>query len=295
MTVASMTGFARADGHDDRYAWIWEVKSVNGRSLDVRCRLPPGMDRLEPQARAAVAERIRRGHVNLSLQLNRSHGPPKMRLNRELVEELIATARELGDVDGVAPPRLDGLLAVRGVVEQVEEEESEEAGERRAKAIAETLNTALDDLMAARHAEGERMLSVLRAVLDDIGSCVARAAASAALRPDALKARLRKQVNALLDAGTPVPEERLAQEAALLVTKLDVREEIDRLESHLTAAHELLERGGVIGRRLDFLTQEFNREANTLCSKSGDAELTQIGLQLKAAIDQLREQVQNVE
>ncbi len=296
-----MTGFARADGHDGLYGWSWEVKSVNGRSLNLRCRLPPGMDWLESVAREAITKRFHRGHMSVTLNLDRAPGHLRVRLNHEVLDQLLAEVKELEQVAAVAPPRLDGLLAIRGVVEVAEDEESKGAQEARGKAMVESLNDALGDLAGVRAQEGERLVAVLRQCLDEIAELGLRAGNAAALAPEAIKGRLKAQLALLVDAVPPLPEERIAQEAALLISKADVREELDRLEAHLAAARDLIEEGtakaeGVaLGRRLDFLAQEFNREVNTLCSKSGDVALTRIGLDLKALIDQFREQVQNIE
>jgi uncharacterized protein (TIGR00255 family) len=291
-----MTGFARAEGRDDSLHWIWELKSVNGRTLDLRCRLPAGMDGLEPIARAAVAERLRRGNVSVSLTLMRGAKPPKVRINREVLAQLLIVVKELQGQVEAAAPRLDGLLAVRGVVDVIEEEEEDEAvRQARQERIAATLTEALDALRRMRAAEGARLAAIVGGHLDEIEKLRAAAAATAAVQPPALRERLRSQVAALLESVPALPEERLAQEAALIIAKGDVREELDRLAAHVAAARDLMAESGAVGRKLDFLCQEFNREANTLCSKSTDVELTRIGLALKAAIEQLREQIQNIE
>lgn len=295
LSVASMTGFARRAGGDGRIAWTWEVKSVNGRSLDVRCRLPSGYDALEPAVRGAVQARCARGNVQVSLSLDRAETPQTLQVNRELLNQLLALVGELQEQVDAAPPRLDGLLAVRGVVETVEEPESEEIRDSREVALKADLEALIEDLAAARRQEGARLEEAVRGHLEEIARLAGSAAESAAAQPDALRERLRQQVNELLQAQPGLPEERLAQEAAVLATKADVREELDRLQSHVTAARELLDEEAAVGRRLDFLCQELNREANTLCAKSPDTELTRIGLALKNAVEQLREQVQNVE
>jgi uncharacterized protein (TIGR00255 family) len=291
-----MTGFARAEGRDDSLHWIWELKSVNGRTLDLRCRLPAGMDGLEPIARAAVAERLRRGNVSVSLTLMRGAKPPKVRINREVLAQLLIVVKELQGQVEAAAPRLDGLLGVRGVVDVIEEEEEDEAvRQARQERIAATLTEALDALRRMRAAEGARLAAIVGGHLDEIEKLRGAAAATAAVQPAALRERLRSQVAALLESVPALPEERLAQEAALIIAKGDVREELDRLAAHVAAARDLMAEEGAVGRKLDFLCQEFNREANTLCSKSTDVELTRIGLALKAAIEQLREQIQNIE
>ncbi|MDR3518067.1 MAG: YicC family protein [Azospirillaceae bacterium] len=289
-----MTGFARADGQIDGTGWTLEVKSVNGRNLDIRCRVPAGFDSLDAIARGEIAQRLRRGSVNVTLTVNRAASTGQLRINRELLDQLLTLAQELEET-GAAAPRIDGLLQVRGVVELVEEADDETARQRLDEALAQSLVVALDKLSMARFAEGARLGDILTRHLGDITALVAAARTSAAAQPEFLKARLRAQIAALLDAQPTLPEERLAQEAALLISRGDVREELDRLTAHVEAAADMLAEGGAIGRRLDFLCQEFNREANTLCSKSSDVELTRIGLSLKAAIEQLREQVQNIE
>jgi uncharacterized protein (TIGR00255 family) len=296
-----MTGFARAEGVDapDMHAglhWAWELKSVNGRNLDVRCRLPVGFEVLESVARAAVAQRFKRGNVSVTLTLSRGTEPPRVRINRDLLSQLVALVDELKDKVAAEPPRLDGLIGVRGVVEVVEEEEPTEAQRStRIARMTETLGRALDSLASMRQDEGARLAAVIHQHLEAIEHLRQRAGTAAGAQPAALRARLKTQVEALLDASPALPEDRLAQEAALLLTRADVREELDRLTAHVAAARKLLADGGGVGRKFDFLCQEFNREANTLCSKSADVELTAIGLDLKAAIDQLREQVQNIE
>jgi uncharacterized protein (TIGR00255 family) len=292
-----MTGFARADGHEDGASWVWELKSVNSKSLDLRFRLPPGLESLELPARASLAQKIKRGALSVTLTVTRGAAGGGVRINREALAQVIAVSEELVAQGRAVLPRADGLLALRGVLESGEEPEIEDEAvrERRHAALLAGWEKALDGLVAMRRGEGARLIPVLEARLAEIARLVAAAEDSAAVQPDALKGRLRELVAALLDASPALPAERLAQEAALLVAKADIREEIDRLAAHLVAAQELLAEGGAIGRRFDFLCQEFNREANTLCSKSADVALTRVGLDLKAVIEQLREQVQNLE
>jgi uncharacterized protein (TIGR00255 family) len=288
-----MTGFARIEGSHGAHAWIWELRSVNARSLDVRCRIPAGFERLEPVARAEAGKRFRRGNIALTLTLARSEAIPQLRINRPLLDEVLALARELEGA-GAAPPRLDTLLTMRGVIEPVDQAD-EDVRIAVEQAMERTLGDALGRLAAARAEEGARLAPVLGEHIDRIEHLVSAAGACAAAQPEALKERLRSQVAALLEASPALPEDRLAQEAAILVTKADIREELDRLSAHIEQARALMTGGGAIGRRLDFLCQEFNREANTLCSKSSEVELTRIGLELKAAIEQFREQIQNIE
>ena len=291
-----MTGFARADGFADGYSWIWEIKSVNSRSLDTRFRLPSGFDAMESRLRGALPERFTRGNISLSLTLSRPDRPVRLRVNRELLEEVLALADELKRTVDAAPPRADGLLAVRGVLEQFEEEDTLEERERLEAALAATLFEGLDDLAASRLQEGARLATMIDDHLSEIAALAEAASKTAETQPEALQDRLQKQLDALLaDDGAKVSDERLAQEVALLAAKADVREEIDRLGAHVAAARELLDGGGATGRRLDFLCQEFNREANTLCAKASDIALTRIGLDLKATVERLREQVQNIE
>ena len=290
-----MTGFARADGTHGDARWTWEVKSVNGRSLEVRCRLPQRMDWLEPVAREAAAARLSRGHVGIALTFDATDAALDLRLNEALLERLLAVAAEFAADGRAAPPRIDGLLALRGVVETVVPVEDDAAREAREAVLVSSLHDALDNLAAARRAEGAQIDLTLRTQLDEIAALADHAAAAPALAPEAIKARLAEKLAALLDEDAGLPEDRIAQEAAVLAIKADVREELDRLRAHLVGARELLDDSEAVGRRLDFLCQEFNREANTLCSKSNDLALTRIGLDLKAVIDQFREQVQNVE
>ncbi|MBP2227212.1 uncharacterized protein (TIGR00255 family) [Azospirillum agricola] len=288
-----MTGFARVDGHGDGFSWTFEAKSVNGRSLDLRCRLPSGFDGVEAVARAEVPKRLARGNVNLTLTVNRSQAVSQLRINRELLAQVLELAREIEGA-GAAPPRLDSLLAVRGIIEPVEEDETE-ARERVESALKADLAKLIDQLAVNRLAEGARLAAVLNGHLDEIARLVEAAGACASTQPEALREKLRTQVATILGSFPALSEERLAQEAAILIGKADVREEMDRLRAHIQAARDMMTEGGAIGRRFDFLCQEFNREANTLCSKSADVELTRIGLSLKASIEQLREQVQNIE
>ncbi len=291
-----MTGFARAEGGDGDLRWTWEVKSVNGRNLDMRVRVPTGFEALEPTVRAAVPEKLKRGNIAVGLVLTRGQQPARVRINRELLDQVIALADEVRQRLKTEAPRPDGLLAVRGVVELAEEEDlSEEKREARIQQMSADFTKALAALAQTRHEEGARLAAIVAQQLNDIERFCTAAAASAAAQPTGLQARLKQQLDMLLGTSPALPEERLAQELALLITKADVREELDRLGVHIAAARKLLKDGGAVGRKFDFLCQEFNREANTLCSKSSDSELTAIGLDLKSSIDQLREQVQNIE
>ena len=295
MTIASMTGFARTEGHDGPLSWAWELKSVNSKSLDLRFRLPPGFDALELPLRALVTQRLKRGSISVNLSVARAAGAGNIRVNREALAVVVRLANEIAAEVEAAPPRVDGLLALRGVLESGDEALDEGARERQMKQLNDGFALALEGLASMRVSEGARLDAVLSERLNEIAALVKDAEGAAATQPAAIKARLKELIAALTEAVPALPEERLAHEAALVVAKADIREELDRLQAHVIAARMLLAEGGPIGRRFDFLCQEFNREANTLCSKSADLELTRIGLALKAAIEQLREQVQNIE
>jgi uncharacterized protein (TIGR00255 family) len=293
--IASMTGFARVEGEQEGVAWAWELKSVNSKSLDLRCRLAPGCDSIEIPTRQLIGEALKRGSITASLTLTRSTGAAGLRVNRAALDQALALVRELALKIDAAPPRVEGLLQIKGVLETGEEEINPEQREKRDAVLLAGCRRALDALVRMRAGEGQRLAVVLQDRLGEIAVLVASAEQSSAAQPAAIRARFDSLLAALRDAVPALPEDRLAQEAALLVAKADIREELDRLSAHLEAAQELLAEGGAIGRRLDFLCQEFNREANTLCSKSADLELTRIGIELKAAIERLREQVQNIE
>ena len=293
MGVTSLTGFARAEGEADGISWVWELKSVNSRSLDLRLRVAPGFDALEPQLRAAIAQRVRRGNISATLSVNRLT-PPAIRINRATLAQLAALIGELQGEIEAAPPRLDGLLGLRGVIETVEDEPDSVVEARRA-AVLDGWALALDRLAAARGEEGARLAAILAEQRCELAALVEAAAGCAAAQPQAIRARLETLLAELSGLAPTVPQERVAQELTMLVTRADIREELDRLRGHIAQAGELLERGEPVGRQLDFLCQELNREANTLCSKSAALELTRIGLALKAAIEQFREQVQNLE
>ncbi len=291
-----MTGYARTQGQDTTLTWTWEVKSVNGRGLELRSRMAAGYDFLDLAAREAVQKRFKRGSITMSLTVARGREGAVLTVNEVVLARYMDLARQWQErMPGLTPPRLDGLFALRGVVECGDGDEDATQVEARGAAMLGTLRQALDALAAMRAAEGRRLAEVLAGHLAEIEGLVGRAEGLAALDPEAIKQRLRQQLLALLDAVPVLPEERLAQEAALIAAKADVREELDRLKAHVSAARDMLALGDAVGRRLDFLCQEFNREANTLCSKANDVELTRVGLSLKAVIEQLREQVQNIE
>jgi uncharacterized protein (TIGR00255 family) len=288
-----MTGFARAEGAGHDIAWVWEMKSVNGKSLDLRLRLPSGFDSLEPQLRTSLVQRFRRGNFSATLTVTRT-APAVVRVNRETLAQLVALINELAGEVEAAPPRIDGLLALRGVVEMVEDE-SDTVLEKRRRTVLDGWATALDRLAEARVEEGARLAAVLCGQLAELQALVEAAAECAAVQPAAIRQRLLTALASLSDLVPGMPEERVAQEMALLITRADIREELERLRAHIEQAGDLLHQEEAVGRRLDFLCQELNREANTLCSKSADIELTRVGLSLKAAVEQFREQAQNIE
>ena len=296
MALVSMTGFADAQGGREGLRWRWEAKSVNGRGLDLRLRLPPGFDSVEPAARVLAGERFRRGSIQATLSMETAEAARGLRVDAAALASAVRIAREVAAETGLAPARVDGLLALKGVIVQDDAAAPTDDVGRAARDanILETLAAALDALSKARKSEGAKLAALLEAQMAEIERLVAEASKLAAAQPKALRDRLASQLKELLEAGT-VAEERLAQEVALLALRADVREELDRLRAHVQEARALFASGDAIGRKLDFLAQEFNREANTLCSKSADIALTRTGLALKAAIDQFREQAQNVE
>jgi uncharacterized protein (TIGR00255 family) len=295
MSIKSMTGFARAEGTYDGAAWHWEVRSVNGRGLDVRLRLPPGSEQLEPKVREAVARHVTRGSVTISLSSERTDGGAEIRINERALAQVMVAAARVRALTDAAPPRVDGLITIKGVLDLVEQAENPEQAAARSEAMLKSLDGALIALVAARAAEGSRLAATLNGQLDEIERQVRIVQQSPARTREAIEQRLKEQVSRLLDASNNFDPARLHQEAVLLATRADVEEELQRLTSHISAARELLIEDGAVGRKFDFLTQEFNREANTLCSKASDVEITRAGLTLKTVIDQLREQVQNIE
>ena len=290
-----MTGFARTSGQFERDRWTWEAKSINGRSLDVRVKAPYGYDRIELPTKKLTSERLDRGSVSLTLTIESERTASTLQVNRSLLDDLIALHREM--VGQVAPdlPKIETLLTIKGVVEAAESAETKDDTEKRELAIMQGLTEALDGLIASRSAEGDRLHALIEDYVSNLENLCHDARNSDGARVNDIRDRLRRQLDELTETPNSVNEGRLAQEVALLATKADVREEIDRLEAHCAASRILLADSGPAGRRLDFLCQELNREANTLCSKSASEELTRIGLEMKAVIDRFREQAQNVE
>jgi len=292
--LASMTGFARTEGSAKGLAWTWELRSVNGRGLDLRFRLPPGWDALEPALREAAGKVLRRGNVTANLTVKRE-AEQRLIADPVALEQALVLAMELhGRIPGSPVPRAESLLGLPGVLRLAQADEAGDRGEA-AGLVQAGFATALAALVSARQAEGARLAATLVRLLDEIAALHRQAAAEASDQPAAQRAKVMDNLQALLREAPSLPEERIAQEVALLAARSDVREELDRLASHIQAAHALLAEAANIGRRFDFLVQEFNREANTLCSKSASVALTATGLRLKATIEQLREQVQNIE
>ncbi|HEY9012181.1 MAG TPA: YicC/YloC family endoribonuclease [Devosia sp.] len=293
--LASMTGYARAGGMASGVSFGLEIKSVNARGLDIRMRLAPGFDMLEGEIRRRIGQALSRGSVTFTLNVEREGEGGRVVINEEALSAVLAALDKLSTRVRARKPSLEGILGLRGVLEQHESPLSAEAEEALHAAILASVDAALADLVAVRRAEGERLTPVLGERIDEIAALTKAAELHPGRSRDAILEKLRQQLADLVAANTGVPEERLAQEALLLATKADIREELDRLGAHIGSARQLLASGGPVGRKLDFLSQEFNREANTLCSKSNAVELTGIGLDLKAVIDQFREQVQNIE
>ena len=290
-----MTGFARGHGVCGSYAWAWELKSVNAKGLDLRLRLPPGWEAVEVPVRGRTAETLARGTVYGTLTVEREGIGPAVRVNEAVLSAVLATLKGLAGRIEAAPPRLDGILALKGVIEVADQEEAEADRLAAEQAVVAGFDRTVAELAAMRRREGESLRTVLVQRLSEIAALAARADAAPGRRPEAIRARIAEQVAMLLEASSRFDPDRLHQEAILIASKADIREELDRLQSHVAQARELIGEGGPVGRRLDFLAQELNREANTICAKSNDVELTHVGLSLKTSVEQFREQVQNLE
>jgi len=293
MTISGMTGFCRRDGAAGAWTWAVETRSVNGRGLDVRFKGPPGFDALERVARAAAQARFQRGQVSVNVQARRAESAGAARVNVEALERYLTLCEPFVAAGRAAAPRMDGLLALRGVVEAGDEDDDPEVHAAIQAEMAASLNAALDGLAVARREEGAALIGLLLGFLESIEALVGAAEREAGAQPGLIKERFEQRLTELV--GEAASAERIVQEAAAMAVKADVREELDRLASHIAAGRALLAGEAAAGRRLDFLTQELMREAGTLCAKSASTALTAIGLELKAVIDQFREQVQNVE
>jgi uncharacterized protein (TIGR00255 family) len=295
MALSSMTGFARSHGASGPYAFEWELKSVNAKGFDFRTRLPSGWDDLETTARRRSAQVLSRGTVYANLTVKRSNAASVIRINEDVLASILEIAADLsGRIDAVAPS-IDGLLSIKGVLEVVEPEINEEEDQAAKAAVEEAFEQALRSLIDMREREGVALGKILSQRLDEIEQLAGKAEAVPGRQPEAVRARLAEQLAALLETSDRFDPDRLNQEAVLVAARADIREELDRIASHISQARELIGGGGPVGRRLDFLAQEFNREVNTCCSKSNDIELTKIGLAMKNVVEQFREQVQNLE
>ena len=295
MVLSSMTGFARSHGASGPYAFEWELKSVNAKGLDVRLRLPPGWDELESFAKKRAAEVLSRGTVYANFNVKRTNALSTIRINEDVLASVVRVAGVLaGKIDAVAPS-IDGLLSIKGVIEVVEPEADETEDKAAKDAASVAFDQALAHLVEMRQREGTALAQILLQRMDEIEQLAKKAETAPARKPDAVKARLAEQIAMLLETSDRFDPDRLNQEALLIAAKADIREELDRIASHVAQARDMIAKGGPVGRRLDFLAQEFNREVNTCCSKSNDIELTNTGLEMKNVVEQFREQVQNLE
>jgi len=295
MALSSMTGFARSHGASGPYAFEWELKSVNAKGFDLRMRLPPGWDELEAFAKKRAGEVLSRGTVYANLNVKRTNAASTVRVNEDVLASVVKVASLLaGKIDAVAPS-VDGLLGIKGVIELVEPESDEAEDQAARTAAAAAFEEALANLVAMRRREGSALGQILIQRMDEIEMLAKRAEAAPGRKPEAIRARLAEQIATLLESSDRFDPDRLTQEALLIAAKADIREELDRIASHVSQVREMIGKGGPVGRRLDFLAQEFNREVNTCCSKSNDIELTNTGLEMKNVVEQFREQVQNLE
>ena len=290
-----MTGYARASSAFDALHWQWEIKSVNGKGLDIRCRLPPGYETLDLPVREIAQKYLKRGNVQIGLATDHAGAGQQLAVNETVLEQILQLAERLRTRLGGSPPQIEALLALRGVIDVAAPIQDEAKMALRDKAILASAEEAFQALALMRKAEGAKLASVIGMQLDRIETLVIAARDNPARSVEAIRARLAEQVARLMETNASFDRDRLHQEAVLLATRADIAEEIDRLFAHIGAARKLIQSDQPAGRQLDFLSQEFNREANTLCSKAADRSLTTIGLELKTVIDQMREQVQNIE
>jgi uncharacterized protein (TIGR00255 family) len=295
MPLSSMTGYARASSALDELHWQWEIKSVNGKGLDIRCRLPPGFETLDLPVREIAQKHVKRGNIQIGLMTDHGGAEQQLAVNETALEQILQLAEKLRERLGGSPPQIEALLGLRGVIDVSAPIVDEAKTAQRDKAILKSAEEAFRSLALMRQAEGAKLATVLGLHLDRIEKLVTAARDSPARTVEAIRARLAEQVSRLIETGASFDHDRLHQEAVLLATRADIAEEIDRLFAHIGAARKLIQSDQPAGRQLDFLSQEFNREANTLCSKAADRSLTTIGLELKTVIDQMREQVQNIE
>lgn len=295
MTIKSMTAFARVDGGNERVKWHWEIRSVNGRGLDLRFRLPSGSEELEQRIRALCSKTLARGNCSIHLTVKKYSQGAEIQLNEAALKEVIRAAELAQKLCQAEPPRIDGLLAQKGVLELKDADESEEELSARIELMFQDFNTALLELVKMREEEGARLAQAIGEQIERIDHLVQQAEKAECRRPERIAEKMKAQVQRLLETERELDEARLHQEVAILATKADIEEELERLRGHIIAGRDLLKSGKPSGRKFDFLSQEFLREANTICSKAPDSAITQIGLELKVIIDQMREQVQNIE
>lgn len=291
-----MTGFARQDGSGEGLAWAWEARSVNGRGLDIRLRLPPGFDAIDAAVRETVTKRISRGNVTINLTTERQNGTGSVRLNEGVLQDILKASDRVAEMSGGARPDTAALLTMKGVLE-IGDNGLDDPEQRavRERLLIKSFEETADKLVASRRSEGARLGQIISAQLVEIERMTGEVRASPSRTPETIRLRMQDLVSRLLEASGTFDKDRLHQEAVLAATRADVEEELARLTAHVAAAREILDEKSAVGRKLDFLAQEFNREANTLCSKANAVDVTRIGLGLKSVIDQLREQVQNVE
>ncbi|MFK5981066.1 MAG: YicC/YloC family endoribonuclease [Rhizobiaceae bacterium] len=295
MALQSMTGFSRSEGLHATGRWVWELRSVNNKGLDLRMRLPYGFETIEVDCKKAVASAFSRGSIQVSLQFSKEGSANVPSINPAALEAVLSVAAQLQERIGAAPPTVDGILAIKGILEITETDLTDDEVKSRNKEVLSGLKTAIVDLTTARESEGEAIVAVMSDQVSKIGGLVAKIEADPSRTMDAIRQRLQQQLAPLLEEGSDLDPQRLHQEAAYLATKADLREELDRLVAHVVAGQKLLSSAGPAGRKLDFLAQEFNRECNTICSKSNAPSVTGLGLEMKIIVDQLREQTQNLE
>lgn len=295
MSLQSMTGFARLDGQSGRYQWAWELRSVNGKGLDVRLRLPGGFERLEADVRKAIGNHFSRGNIQANLTIGSSENTVEPHVNQAALDAVLALRSQLADIIDPAPLRLDTLLSIRGIVDFKDVGDEPGAIELLDRGLLAAIENASAAMRRMREVEGTALAVVLNSQVDAIEHLASLIEGDPSRTPEQIRARLEAQIATILDAPGNLDRDRLHAEVALLATKADIREELDRLKAHIAAARQLLLAGGPVGRKLDFLAQEFNRESNTICSKSNSAAVTAAGIELKVVIDQFREQVQNLE
>ena len=290
-----MTGFARSQGTLEDLTWHWELRSVNGRGLDIRLRFPPGYEALEQPARKTLSSAFARGNVSANLTARRTTNDVEIQLNEHVLHQVLAAVEKIRALTNAPAPTAEGLINTKGVLDILDKTESTDRQDVKQNELLSGLDHAITELKAMRGSEGQQLHKIIQKQLDEIDQNAKAIKQAASNQPEKVAKRFKQQIDALLGGDTSIQQDRLHQEIAVLLTKADVSEELDRIDAHIIAARELLQQASPIGRKLDFLTQEFNREANTICSKSNDITITQSGLAMKAAIDQMREQVQNVE